>query len=359
MSSGGELKPVLTGFDSREFDSELGEFLRRRGEPAFRRNQIREWIYGKFAGDFEAMSNLPRRLREALGESFRIHALRPEGKVTAVDGASKFLFLTDEGFPVESVRLPAPDGATYCLSTASGCPVGCRFCASGKFFNRFLSGGEILDQFLLMRAQAAEEVPFDGIVLMGMGEPFLAPRETGRFLEAIRSECGVGSRRITVSTVGVPEGIEELGRTFPQVKLAISLHAPRDELRTRLVPYARKVSLDKLFRALRNYARATGGRRITFEYVLLAGVNDGEREALETARLLKGLPAVVNLIPFNPFPGSPFARPGPKAIGRFRQTLARNFSGEVTVRRSLGASAGAACGQLGLAKIARRASKKE
>jgi 23S rRNA (adenine2503-C2)-methyltransferase len=291
------------------------------------------------------MTDLPRSLREELEDSFRVHGLCLEKEVVAEDGARKFLLRTEESHPVESVCLPASDGATGCLSVASGCPLSCAFCASGRFYNGALRGGEIVDQYLLMRALGAE---LTGIVLMGMGEPLLNWAATRAFLITLRDACGVGARRITVSTVGIPAGMEALGKEFPQVKLAVSLHAPRDDLRRRLIPYAKTVSLAALMEACRRHVDLTGGRRITFEYVLLSGVNDGPAEARGVAALLGGLPAWVNLIPGNPFPGSPFVRPSEEAVAAFRETLCKHFRGEVTVRRSLGVTAGAACGQLGL-----------
>ncbi len=342
-AASGFAKPALTGFGSGALSAHLDAFLRERRQPSFRRGQITQWIYQRHARDFQAMTDLPHSLREELQDSFRVHALRLEQEVVASDGARKYLFRTDESYPVESVRLPAPDGETGCLSVASGCPLSCAFCASGRFYNRPLRDGEIVDQYLLM-----EGSNLSGIVLMGMGEPLLNWEATRRFLITIRDACAVGARRITVSTVGVPAGIEALGSEFPQVKLAVSLHAPRDDLRRRLMPYAKTVPLARLLEACRRHVELTGGRRITFEYVLLRGINDDPAEARGVARLLRGLPACVNLIPGNPFPGSPFRRPDDGAVDRFRQALAKHVRGEVTVRRSLGTAAGAACGQLGM-----------
>ena len=275
-------------------------------------------------------------------------------RVRKICTSCKFIFMGDNDAPVESVLLPAPDGATYCLSVACGCPVGCAFCASGTFFRRHLAAGEILDQYLLMRAISGDDPPFSGIVLMGMGEPLLNWRGTRGFLEDMTRNAGVGARRITVSTVGVPRGIAALGESFPQVKLAVSLHAADDALRRRLVPYAARVNLRALMAACRRHAELTRGRRITFEYVLLAGVNDRAEDAARLASLVRGLPAAVNLIPFNPTAQGVFARPSDAAVEAFARALRRRFRGEVVVRRSLGAGVHAACGQLG-AQCASRA----
>ena len=340
--------PALTALTGNELEARLDAFLAERGEPAFRTAQIVSWVYDRFARSFETMSNLPRRLREALEAGFRLHGLRVDREVMADDGSCKTLLVTHDAFPVESVCLPVSDGATYCLSVSSGCPLGCAFCVSGKFFNRQLSAGEIVDQYLLMRHLRGDDPPFSGIVLMGMGESFLNWKATSAFLETLRDRCGVGARRITVSTVGVPDGIEALGRQFPQVKLAVSLHAARNDLRRRIMPYAAKASLSQIMAACRQYAAETHGRRITFEYILLAGVNDAAADARDLAMLLSGLPAAINLIPFNPYPGAPFERPDDAAVARFKAALCRQFRGAVTIRRSLGSTAAAACGQLGL-----------
>ncbi len=339
----------LTALRAEETRRRLEAFLAEAGAPAYRARQILSWVYDRGARSFEEMRDLPRELRVALAEGFEVHSLRREREVPAGDDACKHLFLTREGHPVESVSLAMPDGATYCLSVASGCPVGCGFCASGTFFHRFLAPGEIVDQYLLMKAAGGRTPAPSGIVLMGMGEPLLNWRGTRGFLAAIGGDCGVGARRITVSTVGVPGRIEALGREFPQVKLAISLHAIDDGVRAALIPAAARMPLAELMAACRAHAEVTNGKRITFEYVLLAGVNDGPRAAAGLAALLKGLPAAVNLIPYNPVEGAEFARPADAAVEAFAAALKRRFGGEVTLRRSLGSAADAACGQLGSA----------
>jgi 23S rRNA (adenine2503-C2)-methyltransferase len=350
VADSGDVRPALAHLDGQGFRSSLGDFLSSRGERPFRVGQIAEWIFRRCVQDFEAMRTLPRTLRTDLEAAFRVHGLRLEQSTASADGARKYLFRTDESHPVESVRLPASDGTTYCLSVSCGCPLSCAFCASGRFFHRSLSSGEIMDQFLLMRALSQDTPPFGGVVLMGMGEPLVTWDTTRGFLAALRGLCKVGARRITVSTVGVPDGIEALAREFPQVKLAVSLHASRDELRRELMPYARTVSLEAIMHACRRYVELTHGRRITFEYVLLAGVNDSTADAQTLGALLKGLPAAVNLIPFNHFPGSSFVRPSGAEITAFAAALRRHFRGQVTLRRSLGAAAGAACGQLGVGR---------
>ncbi len=338
---------ALTELPAKDARACLGQVLAEAGQPAYRAGQIIEWVYVHGARSFDEMHNLPRALRASLAARFRVHALTWEREAPAGDGVCKHLLTTSDGHPVESVMLPVPDGATYCLSVASGCPIGCGFCASGSFFRRFLLPGEIIDQYLLMKSVSGNEPPFSGIVLMGMGEPLLNWKGTGGFLRAIGEDCGVGARRITVSTVGVPEKIEELGREFPQVKLAVSLHATEDAVRASLIPAAAKMPLAALIAACRAHVELTGGKRITFEYALLAGVNDRPADAPRLAALLRGLPAAVNLIPYNPVAGAPFLRPTDAAVDAFAVALRRVFPGEVTIRRSLGGSAEAACGQLG------------
>jgi len=337
----------LTALRAEETRRRLEAFLAEMGAPAYRARQILAWVYDRGARSFEEMRDLPRELRAALAERFAVHSLRRERETPAGDEACKHLFLTREGYPVESVGIPVPGGATYCLSVASGCPVGCGFCASGAFFHRFLAPGEILDQYLLMKAAGGRTPAPSGIVLMGMGEPLLNWRGTRGFLAAIGADCAVGARRITVSTVGVPGRLEALGREFPQVKLAVSLHAAEDSVRAALIPSAARMPIAALMAACRAYAELTHGRRITFEYVLLAGVNDGPRAAAALAALLKGLPAAVNLIPYNPVAGAAFARPAEAAVAAFAAALRARFTGAVTLRRSLGGAANAACGQLG------------
>ncbi len=337
----------LSALTPSELKQTLGETFRELGEPSYRVSQILTWFYRKCARSFDEMTDLPEEVRRALKERFTLYGLSLRRCACGEDGTSKYLFTTEEGYPVESVLLPEADGATYCLSTASGCAFGCRFCASGRFFFRALRSGEILDQYLLVRSLSGDKPPFSGIVLMGMGEPLASWAELSGFLQTIMEACGVGARRITVSTVGLPSGIRALGKRFPQVKLAVSLHAADDALRRRLMPRASRVPLARLRAALREYVGLTGGRRITFEYVLLAGINDSEEHARRLAAYVRGFPALINLIPFNPVPGVPYRRPSPRVIERFRSTLRRHFSGAVTVRKSLGIPLGAACGQLG------------
>ncbi len=349
----------LTALRAEETRRRLEAFLAEAGAPAYRARQILTWVYDRGARSIEEMRDLPHGLRAALAERFVVHSLRREREAPAGDDACKHLFLTREGHPVESVSIPVPDGATYCLSVASGCPVGCRFCASGTFFNRFLAPGEIVDQYLLMKAAGGRTPAPSGIVLMGMGEPLLNWRGTRGFLAAIGGDCGVGARRITVSTVGVPGRIEALGREFPQVKLAVSLHAADDGVRAALIPAAARMPIAELMAACRAHAELTGGKRITFEYVLLAGVNDGPRAAAGLAALLRGLPAGVNLIPYNPVEGADFVRPSDAAVEAFAAALRRRFAGEATLRRSFGGTANAACGQLGSEHARGRGARRE
>lgn len=338
---------ALCGLSEKALHDEMTDFLSARGHKKFRIKQLIHWLYHGFAEDFQGMGNLPAALREALAQSYRLHALTLDRSVASRDGARKFLFLTADGLPVESVLLPVPDGATYCLSVSSGCPLACAFCATGTFFNRHLDAGEMVDQYLRLRGMTGDDPHFSGIVFMGMGEPSLNWPAVSATLAIFRDLAGIGARRVTVSTVGDPGMIRALGEAFPQVKLAVSLHAATDELRRWIVPAARKTSLAELMAACRQHGTATAGKRITFEYVLLAGVNDRLQDAQALSDLLAGMPAAVNLIPFNPFPGTLFSRPDDEAVARFHGAVQERFRGEVTVRKSLGSDASAACGQLG------------
>lgn len=327
---------------------ELTAELQALGEPPYRARQVWEWVWRHLCFDFGAMTNLPLRLREALAERFHL-ALPPVlARERDEDGTEKVLLGLGDGASVEAVLIPEEDRRTVCISTQVGCPVACAFCATGQTgFVRNLTAGEIAAQvlhFALSLKGKGERVSH--VVVMGMGEPLLNYEATLKALRNLNDPrgFGLGARRITISTVGVVPGILRLAQEGRQFNLAISLHAPSEELRRKLVPLAERWPLAEVLRAADAYALATG-RRVTYEYVLLAGVNDGLAQARALAKLLRGRLAHVNLIPFNPAPGLPFARPSDGQIELFRRELLAHGI-DVTVRRSRGVRIQAACGQL-------------
>jgi 23S rRNA (adenine2503-C2)-methyltransferase len=339
----------VLGLTSRELDEALAAILAARREPGYRARQVREWIYRRTPDSFEAMSDLPRPLREGLAASFTLHPLAKRAEDVSRDGTRKLLWSRRDGGTIESVVIPDQNRTTYCISTQAGCPVKCTFCATGYGgFQGQLGAAEIVDQVLLLRALTGS--PPTNIVYMGMGEPLLNFGPVSRSLEVLTHPdlAGFGARRITVSTVGIPDGIRKLAERFPQVKLALSLHAARDALRDEIIPLNRKFPLGEVLAAVGEHARATG-KKATFEYIVLPGVNDTERDAREVASRLGGIPSRINLIGFNPFPGGPYEKPTVKRLLVFRGWLARAYPGDVTIRRSRGEDIQGACGQLSLA----------
>ena len=295
------------------------------------------------------MTDLPGDLRHALASEFRITSLRPIAVSEADRGlTTKTLYELDGGHSVEAVVMRYTDRTTLCISSQAGCPIGCPFCATGKFpFGRNLKAHEIVEQAIdAERLLAAEGRRLSHVVFMGMGEPMANYRAV---IDSVRRLAdpellGISPRRIVVSTSGLIPRIEQLGEEKIPVTLAISLHAARDELRDVLVPINRKYPVRSLIDAAQGYA-ATTGRRVSYEWVMLAGVNDTERDARELAALLRGKLAHVNLIPFNPVDGTPFQAPDRASIRGFKEKL-EAVGLNVTVRDTRGREADAACGQL-------------
>ena len=327
----------------------LAAFLEDAGQPAYRAGQIRHWLYRDLASGFHEMSNLPASLRKDLAARFTLHGLTVAAVQCSADGKThKFLLPAADGAPVEAVLLPRKDGFALCISSQSGCGMACPFCATGTLgLIRNLTAGEIVDQFLHGRRHARDlGGELESVIFMGMGEPLANLDNVEAAIARLVAEdyAGFGARRITVSTIGLPGRIARLALWSWQVGLAISLHAADDELRRRLVPPSRGLPLSELMRDTVAYQESTG-RRVTYEYVLLGGVNDSPDQARRLAILLKGQLCHVNLIPYNPVDGLDYRPAAPGRTAKFCETLeARGIP--VTVRKPRGRDIDAACGQL-------------
>lgn len=352
--------PVLTGLlDVPVVD--LKAWLAQRGQPAHRVKQLRRWLLVAGAESFDDMTDLPKGLRAELAADFAPIGNRVVKHQKADDGTHKLLVELRDGKAVECVLIQEADRRTACISTQVGCGMGCVFCASGiNGVERNLTTGEILEQLIRLRnlpthdiarrrrlEQAGEKVDrLTHIVVMGMGEPLANLDNLLAALDVATAKdgLGIGARHITISTVGIPTRMHQLADLGKQYHLAVSLHAPNDELRTEIVPTNDKIGLAPIMAAA-DYFLETTGRQVTFEYVLLGGLNDGAEHARDLARLLHGRGAHVNLIPFNDVSGLPFRRPSPEAIAGFQEALDR-AGVSVKVRKRKGAQIDAACGQL-------------
>ncbi len=325
--------------------SELEDFVLGSGEKKFRAKQVFEWMH-RGVRSFEEMSNLPKALRETLEEKADLEALATETiQVSKKDGTRKYLFRLSDGQFVESVLMKYSYGNTVCISTQVGCRMGCAFCASCEGgLIRNLTAGEILDQVLAVSRDIGGKV--DHVVVMGVGEPFDNYDNLSRFLRNIHDERGFGMsyRSITVSTCGILPKIRQFAEDFPQVTLAISLHASNEQIRAKLMPVDRTYAYDELLETARDYVEKTN-KRITFEYILIDGVNDSPRQAEELARQLRGVLCHINLIPFNEVLGRGFSSARPERVRRFQEVLQQKGY-EATVRRELGSDIDGACGQL-------------
>ena len=333
--------------------AELAAWLAERAAPGYRTGQILRWLFARGATSFEEMSDLPAELRTALATDFEIRRPTITRLSDSSDGTRKFLFRLADGAEIESVLIPAerPDGKgegrlTLCISSQVGCGMGCGFCATATLgFARNLTAAEIVDQVLEARRNRRSERPITNLVFMGMGEPLHNYENVAAAIEILTAPWGFGmsAQRITVSTVGlVPQMQRLLAET--RVNLAVSLTATTDELRDELMPVNRKYPLATLLAACRELP-IPRRKRITFEYVMLAGRNDSLADADRLGSLLRGTPSKVNLIPFNPFPGTEFATAPRPAIEAFqKRLLARGLN--ATIRESRGRDIQAACGQL-------------
>jgi 23S rRNA (adenine2503-C2)-methyltransferase len=328
---------------------ELSERLTAAGFPAFRAKQIWHWVYRQLAPDYDAMTNLPAELRAWLTANLPL-ATMPVIRDSATDDGEthKLLYRTADGQFVETVLMLYPERATVCVSCQVGCAVGCAFCATGLGgLTRNLSTGEMVQQ-AIDTARRAREVgrTLTNLVMMGMGEPLQNYGPSIAFLKRLNDPEGLnfGARRMTVSTSGIVPRIDALADEPLQLNLAVSLHAPNDELRSSLVPINKRYPIAELMAACDRYIAKTG-RRVSFEYALMRGINDSDEIARELAQLLRGRLCHVNIIPLNPVDVLPYERPDPVGIERFAETL-RNAGIPATVRYSRGLEIDAACGQL-------------
>jgi 23S rRNA (adenine2503-C2)-methyltransferase len=328
-------------------DDDLRTWLTERGQPAYRAAQIRAWIFERRAIAFDQMSDLPQQLRLALAEEFTITTSKVALHRKAADGTEKLLLALSDDQRIECVLIREYERRTICISTQVGCAMGCVFCASGlDGVVRNLSRGEIVEQMLHLARLLPAEERLSNIVVMGMGEPLA---NLPALLPALRDACspqglGIGARKITVSTVGLPPAMDRLTAEDCQYHLAVSLHAPNDELRRQLVPVSRNIPLDAVLSAADRFFDANH-RRLTFEYVLLGDLNDRPEHARELARLLKGRMALLNVIPYNPVAGLPYRTPSARAQQEFLGILERAGI-NVQVRTRKGDHIDAACGQL-------------
>jgi len=337
----------LLDLDRRDLEA----FFVGLGEKPFRATQLMKWVYHERVTDFAAMTNLSKALRERLAECAEIRLPRVALDQPSRDGSHKWLMQLDRGNGIEMVFIPEPDRGTLCISSQIGCPLDCSFCATAQQgFNRNLSTAEIIGQ--VWQASRLLDDPRNGcrvitnIVLMGMGEPLLNFANVVKATDLMQDDLGFGisKRRVTLSTAGVVPALYRL-REVSEISLAVSLHAPNDELRNELVPLNRKYPIAELLAACKNYIADQPHRRITWEYVLLDGVNDSESYARALAALIRDIPSKVNLIPFNPFPSARYRCSGPAAIARFQAVLMAHGLTTV-IRKTRGDDIAAACGQL-------------
>jgi len=324
---------------------ELRAALAALGEPAYRADQAFEWLYKRGAAGPASMANLPKTVRAKLAEAFRFGPLEVFGTARAKDRTEKHLFRLADGPCIETVLIPSGERTTICVSTQVGCRRACAFCASGRNgFVRNLAPSEIVGQVLHFRTVEGADV--SNIVFMGMGEPFDNYDDVERALRILNAPQGLGiaARRMTVSTAGLIPGILRFKDLDLQVNLSISLHAATDEVRSGIMPVNRKYPLEKLIAAAKEYI-AGGGRKITLEYILFRGLNDGLRDAEALARVAARLQAKVNLIPYSPIAGLPFERPADSEVMAFVKRL-NEIGTPATLRNSKGRDIQAACGQL-------------
>jgi 23S rRNA (adenine2503-C2)-methyltransferase len=333
---------------------ELREYFINLGEPSFRAEQVFKWMYSDRVDGFDEMSNLPKPLRDKLSDSFSVNTLRySTSEISPGTGTKKYIFETNEGDKIESVVIPEKKRTTLCISTQVGCPLDCKFCATGLMgYKKNLTAGEIFDQFKLA-GRDYQNSEITNIVYMGMGEPLLNFKETVKSLEIFSDESttGINLKRITLSTVGIAPKVKELEETGMRVKLAFSLHSCFEDIRNKIMPINKKYSLNENIVVLKSYAAKTK-TKITFEYVMLEGINDREEDIKALARLMSTIPSKLNIIPFNSL-----EHMDPSGLaGKLRSTpmeRIKKFADKlkekniiVKLRNTQGDDIAAACGQL-------------
>lgn len=322
--------------------TQLTDWVQAQGQPAYRGQQLHQWIYQKGARSLLDITVFPKQWREMVAD-IPVGRSELHHRSEAQDGTVKFLLRLADGQIIETVGIPTARRLTVCVSSQVGCAMGCDFCATGKGgFLRHLACHEIVDQVLTVQEDFQERV--SNIVFMGMGEPLLNLENVTAAVRSLNEDIGIGQRSITISTVGIPGRIRQLAEYDLQVTLAVSLHASNQTLREKLVPSAKHYRLEALLADCRAYVERTG-RRISFEYIVLAGFNDRTEHAFELAKLLRGFQAHVNLIPYNPINEVDYQRPTPQQLQAFLQVLQRQHIA-ASIRQSRGLDQDAACGQL-------------
>ncbi|MGF1541886.1 MAG: 23S rRNA (adenine(2503)-C(2))-methyltransferase RlmN [Pleurocapsa sp.] len=322
--------------------AELTEWVQQQGQPAYRGKQLYQWLYEKGARSLLDISVFPKQWRDSVA-NYPIGRSEIHYRQIAPDATRKYLLRLADGLIIETVGIPTAKRLTVCVSSQVGCPMDCDFCATGKGgFTRNLKAHEIVDQVLTVQEDFGQRV--SNVVFMGMGEPLMNLPQTVAAVNSLNQDVGIGQRSLTVSTVGIRGKIKQLARHKLQIVLAVSLHASNQQLRQQLIPSAKRYPLSTLLDECREYVQITS-RRVTFEYILLAGVNDLPEHAQELAKLLKGFQTHVNLIPYNPISEVNYQRPKSDRIAIFTNILQqKNIA--VSVRYSRGLAADAACGQL-------------
>ena len=332
------VKNVLLGKSVEE----LTQWVQEQGQPAYRGKQLYQWLYQKGARSLNEITVFPKVFRESVGE-YPIGRSAIHFKSVANDGTCKYLLRLADDYIIEAVGIPTSKRLTVCVSSQVGCPMACDFCATGKGgFSRNLKAYEIVDQVLTVQEDFQQRV--SNVVFMGMGEPLINLDEVIKAVKSLNQDVGIGQRSLTVSTVGIPNRIRSLAQHKLQITFAVSLHASNQKLREQLIPSASNYPLTQLLDECREYVEITG-RRVTFEYVLLSGVNDSPQHAQELAKQIKGFQTHVNLIPYNPISEADYQRPTQSRIEQFTNILEK-AKVAVSVRYSRGLDANAACGQL-------------
>ena len=322
--------------------AQLTQWVQQQGQPAYRGKQLYQWLYQKGARSLNEITVFPKAFRESLHD-YPIGRSQIHFTSTAPDKTRKYLLRLRDGSIIEAVGIPTAKRLTVCVSSQVGCPMACDFCATGKGgFTRNLKAYEIVDQVLTVQEDFGQRV--SNVVFMGMGEPLINLDEVVKAVKSLNQDVGIGQRSLTISTVGLRDRIRQLAQHQLQVTFAVSLHASNQQLREKLIPSAINYPLGQLLAECREYVEITG-RRVTFEYILLSGINDSPQHARELAQHLKGFQTHVNLIPYNPISEADYQRPNKQRIKQFTQVL-QKAKIAVSVRYSRGLEANAACGQL-------------